>query len=125
MLLARRLPQSIRSVIFVQARTVNAGTQGFVLRPYQEACLKACTDALASGVSRIGVSLPTGAGKTTVFIALLDRIPAKATGSGLSLIIVNTVELAHQTAAQLRRLVPALSVEIEQGTHQASGCADV
>ena len=99
-----------------------------MLRPYQESCLEACTDALTSGASRIGVSLPTGSGKTTVFITLLSRIlPAAARPEARrSLVIVNSIELARQAAAQALRLYPSWSVEIEQGAkHQATGNADL
>ncbi|KAH9470619.1 hypothetical protein Pst134EA_007866 [Puccinia striiformis f. sp. tritici] len=34
-------------------------------RPYQQDSLEACLSALERGVSRIGVSLPTGSGKTS------------------------------------------------------------
>ena len=107
-------------------RSTHSAT-AIALRPYQEHCLQACTDALSVGSTRIGVSLPTGAGKTTVFISLLSRIPtpALAPEATRSLIIVNSVELARQTAEQTRRLFPDWSVEIEQGKHQASGTADV
>jgi ATP-dependent helicase IRC3 len=99
-----------------------------VLRPYQEACLDACTQALESGVSRIGVSLPTGSGKTTVFISLLSRILPPKGGPDVrrSLVIVNSIELARQTANQVQTLFPNWSVEIEQGVkHKASGLADM
>lgn len=43
-----------------------------------------------------------------------------------SLVIVNSVELARQSAAQAERLRPDWSVEIEQGQkYRASGGADV
>ncbi|KAI0348569.1 P-loop containing nucleoside triphosphate hydrolase protein [Trametopsis cervina] len=97
------------------------------LRPYQESCLEACTDALKSGVSRIGVSLPTGSGKTTVFITLLSLIqpPVKHPNAKRSLVIVNSVELALQAAAQTNKLFPEWTVELEQGHHQATGEADL
>jgi len=99
-----------------------------VLRPYQESCLDACTAALHAGASRIGVSLPTGSGKTTVFISLLSRIlpPAESPKANRSLIIVNSIELARQSAAQAEVLLPEWDIEIEQGVkHKASGLADV
>lgn len=98
-----------------------------VLRPYQESCLEACLEALKKGPSRIGVSLPTGSGKTTVFISLLSRLstPSLAPEATRSLIVVNSVELALQTAVQAKRLFPHWSVEIEQGKQHASGLADV
>jgi len=98
-----------------------------VLRPYQESCLQACLDAFNDGVRRIGVSLPTGSGKTTVFVSLLSRLPPRgAKDATRSLIIVNSIELARQSAAQVERMFPNMSVEIEQGTkHKATGTADV
>ncbi|KAL1748461.1 P-loop containing nucleoside triphosphate hydrolase protein, partial [Schizophyllum fasciatum] len=109
-------------------RRLAHSTAAILLRPYQEHCLQTCTEALSAGSTRIGVSLPTGAGKTTVFISLLSRLSppqdnAKATRS---LIIVNSVELARQSAEQVAKLFPRWSVEIEQGAkHQATGRADV
>ncbi|KAF8560312.1 P-loop containing nucleoside triphosphate hydrolase protein [Imleria badia] len=98
-----------------------------VLRPYQQSCLDACHAALRAGTTRIGVSLPTGAGKTTIFTTLLSQLPSRrpsqATGS---LIIVNNIELARQAAAQAERTHPRWKVELEQGiNHRASGRADV
>lgn len=90
--------------------------------------MEACLDALKAGSTRIGVSLPTGAGKTTVFISLLSHIdPPKAKPDAeRALVIVNSVELALQAAGQAEKLFPHWSVEIEQGTkHRASGTADL
>lgn len=99
----------------------------FILRPYQELCLKACLDAHHSGVSRVGVSLPTGAGKTAIFISLLSSLePRKDRPEATrSLVIVNSIELAKQAAAQAKHLRPDWLVEIEQGKHKASGDADL
>jgi ATP-dependent helicase IRC3 len=99
-----------------------------ILRPYQELCLASCTQALASGSTRIGVSLPTGSGKTTVFISLLARIPPPATNKDATraLIVVNSIELARQAAAQVGRMFPEWVVELEQGAkNHATGLADV
>ncbi|KAF8140306.1 P-loop containing nucleoside triphosphate hydrolase protein [Boletus edulis] len=95
--------------------------------PGGAACLDACHAALRAGITRIGVSLPTGAGKTTIFTTLLSQIfsprPSQPFGS---LIIVNSVELARQAAAQAEMTHPHWKVELEQGiSHQASGRADV
>lgn len=100
----------------------------FALRPYQESCLGACLDALAEGCNKIGVSLPTGAGKTVVFVSLISRIAARPEKSEAtrSLVVVNSVELARQAAEQARKLFPHWSVEIEQGPkNKASGLADL
>jgi ATP-dependent helicase IRC3 len=76
-------------------------TASLALRPYQKVCLDKCIEAYSAGVSRIGASLPTGAGKTTVFISLLDRLHAPTQEATNSLVIVNSVELARQCAAQV------------------------
>ncbi|KDQ63526.1 hypothetical protein JAAARDRAFT_120193 [Jaapia argillacea MUCL 33604] len=104
-----------------------SSAQAIVLRPYQEGCLVACTDALQSGASRIGVSLPTGSGKTTVFISLLSRMtpPSVSPKATRSLIVVNGIELARQSAQQASRMRPDWTVEIEQGMTKATGLADV
>ncbi|KAG6862363.1 hypothetical protein C0995_011803 [Termitomyces sp. Mi166 len=105
-----------------------SSTSRFTLRPYQEHCVDACLDALAAGASRIGVSLPTGSGKTTVFISLLSRLPPPTSSPAArrSLIVVNSVELARQSAEQVAFLFPSWSVEIEQGgKYHATGDADV
>lgn len=110
-----------------QARTLTTGggTHVLKLRPYQEQCLQACVTALARGEQRIGVSLPTGSGKTTVFLCLLSRIKPRVPGATRSLIIVNSVELAQQTRDHARRLFPRWSVEVEQGGNCATGDADM
>ncbi|KAF9650534.1 P-loop containing nucleoside triphosphate hydrolase protein [Thelephora ganbajun] len=98
------------------------------LRPYQETCLESCLDALKGGSTKIGVSLPTGAGKTVVFVSLLERLHALSTNpeATRSLVIVNSIELARQAADQARKHSPHWTVEIEQGArYTASGLADV
>lgn len=96
------------------------------LRPYQRECVATCLAALEQGATRIGVSSPTGSGKTTMFTALLAQLPAPSACAGRVLILVNAVALAEQASATVRRLLPHLHVELEQGPqHHASGAADV
>ncbi|KAF7310867.1 DEAD-box family helicase [Mycena chlorophos] len=67
-------------------------------------------------------------GKTVVFTTLLSRIrpPSTSPTASRALVIVNSIELARQSAEQAQRLFPSWKVEIEQGTkHRASGSADV
>ena len=64
-----------------------------VLRPYQEAAITSCLEALSAGLTRIGVSSPTGSGKTTMFMSLIPKV---GNGSGRSLILVSSVDLASQ-----------------------------
>ena len=99
------------------------------LRPYQETCLQTCLETLHEKQShRIGISLPTGSGKTTIFVSLISMLqsPDQSPEAKRALIIVNSVELARQSAEQVKRMFPNLSVEIEQGTkYKATGLADV
>ncbi|KAJ3756792.1 hypothetical protein EV360DRAFT_20141, partial [Lentinula raphanica] len=70
----------------------------------------------------------TGSGKTTVCISLSSRIlpPKSDPNATRSLIIVDSIILARQSAEQVTRLLPFWTVQIEQGVkHQASGTADV
>jgi ATP-dependent helicase IRC3 len=112
-------------------RQANTGTlsaeTALQLRDYQENCIEACLNALERGVTRIGVSMPTGSGKTTVFVSLLHKIPLNETRPAAknTLIIVNSIELATQAANQVKRMFPETTVEIEQGKNNASGLADV
>jgi len=103
-------------------------TSALKLRPYQETCLESCLDALKDGSTRIGVSLPTGAGKTVVFVSLLERLQALPGNSQAtrSLVIVNNLELVRQAADQARKLFPHWTVGVEQGArYTASGLADM
>lgn len=73
----------------------------------------------------MGVSLPTGSGKTTIFLSLLARISARNQATK-SLVIVNRTELVQQTAVQAARILPGWEVEIEQGQENvATGQADL
>lgn len=115
----------------VSAQPPPAPPPTFRLRPYQEECVNSCLKTLIAdegGVTRIGVSSPTGSGKTTMFCTLISRLPPPPDrpNATQSLILVGSIELARQAAAQLRVLCPDLTVEIEQGQkHRATGLADV
>ncbi|KAG8987509.1 hypothetical protein FRB90_003307, partial [Tulasnella sp. 427] len=125
--------QKIREGSLAKANleTPPAPPSTFKLRPYQEECVNSCLTTLTSDggrVTRIGVSLPTGSGKTNMFCTLISRLPPPPDrpNATQSLILVGSIELARQAAAQLRLLCPDLTVEIEQGQkHRASGLADV
>ena len=126
---ARRRPQTTQFCRLLRLLTTQPQHQisPLILRPYQEVCLRACLDAHSAGVSRVGVSLPTGAGKTAVFISLLSSLEPRndSPDATRSLVIVNSIELAKQAAAQAKHLRPDWVVEIEQGKHKASGDADL
>lgn len=96
------------------------------LRPYQQECVDACLQALQRGCTRMGVSSPTGSGKTTIFTELISRINPENDLGTQALVLVNGVTLAQQAAERARHMFPHWCVEIEQGSkHVATGNADV
>lgn len=121
-----------------------------VLRPYQTEAIDACVGALETGKRRIGVSSPTGSGKTTMFMKLITEVPDTSRISeakeiaedeeegpeitelreqgrgGQVLIVVSGVQLAAQAEEAARRILgPEYTVEVEQGKRVATGYADV
>lgn len=80
------------------------------LRPYQQEALTAIEDALAQGITRPLLALPTGTGKTVVFAHLVARRP------GGTLILVHRDELLWQAYDKLKLIAPTLSVGIVQAT---------
>ncbi|KDN47737.1 ResIII-domain-containing protein [Tilletiaria anomala UBC 951] len=131
---AQSLEGSLR---IAPASPAHAPARKVSLRPYQEDCIKKCLEALQQGHSRIGISSPTGSGKTTIFTSLIERLPRLQTlcegsdelGSDTGhrvLILVSSIELALQAAKTVSSFYPDLLVEIEQGSKfKASGVADV
>jgi len=96
----------------------------FNFRQSSERCINECSQ----GITRIGVSSPTGSGKTTIFCSLIARLQSSPIRplARQALILVGSIELARQAAAQVRLLHPELTVEVEQGQkHVATGFADV
>lgn len=63
-----------------------------------------------------------------MFVSLISQLkpPAGNLDADKAIIIVNSIELARQSAEQVKRQYPDLSVEIEQGAkYKATGEADV
>ena len=65
------------------------------LRIYQQAAVDAVLQAIGEGTRRIGVSAPTGAGKTIIF-AFVIREVLKKHRKGKVLVLVGTEEQARQ-----------------------------
>ncbi|GAA5991266.1 hypothetical protein JCM10908_003230 [Rhodotorula pacifica] len=103
----------------------------FTLRPYQQQCVDAVLSELARDeFTRLGVSAPTGSGKTAMFTSLIAQLPPRrheTTGQEARqvLVVVNSIQLATQTAEAIQRAYPDMTVDVEQGKSSATGLADV
>src|SRR5262245_57405658 len=76
------------------------------LRPYQGECLTAIEEALARGVRRQLVVLPTGTGKTIVFSALIRQ------RSGRVIVLAHRDELIQQAVDKIRLVIPDAAVGV-------------
>lgn len=63
---ARYSSNLAEAVLEEEETEVAESSLGITLRPYQLDAIEACLDALKDGKTRIGVSSPTGSGKTTI-----------------------------------------------------------
>ena len=89
---------------------------GLQLRDYQTDGIQAVLKALDDGLGCIGVSAPTGSGKTTMFTMLIPLIPLRG-NANMVLIIVHNITLAKQAEDSIREHLPSFySVGIEQGS---------
>lgn len=97
----------------------------FELRDYQADAIIACDEALKNGLTRIGVSAPTGSGKTVMFSSLIPRVPDRKRRTQV-LIIVHTEELATQASTTIEQMHDhRYRVGIEQGGQRTDGRRDV
>lgn len=85
-----------------------ATTEGYRLRPYQEAAAAAVLDGLAQGRRRVVLSLPTGAGKTATAATLARRLGWPV------LWLAHRDELIRQAADAFRRAWPEARIGIVQ-----------
>jgi ATP-dependent helicase IRC3 len=91
------------TIATVKQSTAN---KSYELRDYQAQAIKAIDDAIASGLRRVVVSLPTGTGKTVIFAHWLRSRPCP------SLVLVHRDELVVQAVEKLRDVNPDRRVGI-------------
>ena len=102
----------------VREHVVQASTP--TLRPYQREAIDAVLAARRSGVRRMVVCLPTGAGKTVIF-SHLARLARRQV-----LVLAHREELLGQARQKLERAMEGLAVvAVEQGARRAPADAKV
>jgi superfamily II DNA or RNA helicase len=85
--------------------TASAGTAPRQLRPYQNEAVAAVEADWAAGTSRVGVVLPTGAGKSTV----IGKIASNAYRQGKRVVLLaHRGELLDQMVRDLKAVDPAI-----------------
>lgn len=75
-------------------------------RPYQREAIDAVHDAVRNGLRRVLIALPTGTGKTVVFVSLIRE------RGGRALILVHRDELIWQAVDKIRIVIPGADVGI-------------
>lgn len=69
-----------------------------LLRDYQKDCIEAILRDFRAGHTRLGISSPTGSGKTTTFVNLIPRVVDDG-DRNKTMIIVSSIQLADQAKA--------------------------
>ncbi|ODQ79006.1 hypothetical protein BABINDRAFT_162080 [Babjeviella inositovora NRRL Y-12698] len=107
----------VRFLTHTSYRTKHVEETSHGLRDYQEECISHSMAAMAAGRTKLAVSLPTGSGKTVIFVNLIKRTrqhpPKKA------LILVHRKELAAQAMKACAVYLPDLSVGLEMAENRA------
>lgn len=101
-------------------------TTPMCLRDYQEDILRSCHHALANGLTRIGISSPTGSGKTVVFVRLIKELEDKKLEDGQLadqvLMLAPSGDIARQMARTAQAILgPRVSIGHEYNSYRSSG----
>jgi len=93
----------------------------FRLRPYQKKAVAAVVSRYKEKHQRrMLLYLPTGAGKTVIATHIIKAL-RNTKGFGKVLFVAHRREILNQTVRTIRRLLPGLNVQIEQGSRTAHG----
>lgn len=93
---------------------------GLALRDYQTEAVGAVESALAGGMRRPAVVLPTGAGKTVVFGEIVRR-RHRERDAGRTVVLVHREELARQAVAKLQAAAPHLRTGVVKADRDEVG----
>ena len=86
-------------------------------RLYQRTAIKAVNDAFEDGVSRVGVSAPTGSGKTFIFAHVIREV-LERNPNGKVMILVDSLEQANQAEDKVDRVCGKGNIKV---SHERAG----
>lgn len=90
-------------------------------RAYQEAAIAAILKARRQGLQRVLLTMPTGTGKTNVFVWLLERLNLTRP----ALVLAHRDELIRQAADRIQQLAPGANVAVEKADESAAPDSDI
>ena len=86
----------------------------FESRPYQNEAIKAVLDAIEDGKLRLGIALPTGAGKTFVAGEIISKLKTVKRSQKV-LWVAPAWEILHQSAVELMECMDLRGVKLKLG----------
>jgi ATP-dependent helicase IRC3 len=98
-----------------------SSSTGVTPRPYQEEAVQAILKSRRQGLQRVLVTMPTGTGKTSVFVWTMERLNLKRP----ALVLAHRDELIRQAADRIADLAPGVRVGIEKAAETAPPDSDV
>jgi ATP-dependent helicase IRC3 len=106
-------------------------TTNIRLYNYQSEAITACLDHFVQGKNRIAVSSPTGSGKTTMMLSVIERLWGTAEPNRRQvLILVPSIQIAGQIKDAAKQYLKGqhkfqCTIEVEQGENKTDGDADM
>jgi ATP-dependent helicase IRC3 len=93
-------------------------------RPYQKKAVDAVLSRFKTHSTKLLLHLPTGAGKTVIAILIIEKFLALSE-TGKILFIAHREEILDQTQKTIKRHLPTIDVQIEQGARHSSQEAQI
>jgi ATP-dependent helicase IRC3 len=93
-------------------------------RPYQKKAVDAVLSRFKTNSTKLLLHLPTGAGKTVIAILIIEKFLALSE-TGKILFIAHREEILDQTQKTIKRHLPTIDVQIEQGARHSSQEAQI
>jgi len=93
-------------------------------RPYQKKAVDAVLSRFKTDSTKLLLHLPTGAGKTIIAILIIERLLALSDTDKI-LFIAHREEILDQTRKTIKRHLPTIDVQIEQGARHSSQEAQI